>query len=102
MRVPAGVRKHARKTHLAWLKSVDEGAGNRDRQLESKPSTYCFKEEGPFFDGSMCVSDEEASPPLMPSMLTPSLGNAMSSMSMAGGLPDMPLLSLPDPFLQEP
>ena len=43
----AGVRKHARKTHLAWLKSVDESAGNRDRHLESKPSTYCFKEEGP-------------------------------------------------------
>jgi len=39
-----GVRKHARKTHTAWLKSVDEASLSRDRETESKPSTYCFME----------------------------------------------------------
>lgn len=93
----AGVRKHARKTHLAWLKSVDESAGNRDRHLESKPSTYCFKEEGPFQDDGMCHDiDEEPSPLLMPAQLSPSLGAAMNNMSMAGHMPELPMLSLPD------
>jgi len=39
-----GVRKHARKTHTAWLKSVDETSLSRDRETESKPSTYCIAE----------------------------------------------------------
>lgn len=39
-----GVRKHARKTHTAWLKSVDEASLTRDRETESKPSTYCIAE----------------------------------------------------------
>ena len=38
------MRKHARKTHHAWLKSVDEQSLTRDRQVESKPSTYCVME----------------------------------------------------------
>jgi len=39
-----GVRKHARKTHSHWLKTVDEQSLSRDRQVESKPSTYCIME----------------------------------------------------------
>ena len=60
-----GVRKHARKTHLAWLKSVDENAGSRDRHLESKPSTYCVKEEGYDF-GPEDLDEHELSPQLSP------------------------------------
>ena len=56
-----GVRKHARKTHLAWLKSVDETAGSRDRHFESKPSTYCVKEEGYSFDDDIEIEEPSAS-----------------------------------------
>ena len=65
---PAGVRKHARKTHLAWLKSVDENAGSRDRHLESKPSTYCVKEEGYDF-GPEDLDEHELSPQLSPTLM---------------------------------
>ena len=65
-RRPTGVRKHARKTHMAWLKSVDENAGQRDRSCESKPSTYCVKEEGPFDD--TIENELETSPGLTPQM----------------------------------
>ena len=64
----AGVRKHARKTHLAWLKSVDENAGSRDRHLESKPSTYCVKEEGYDF-GPEDLDEHELSPQLSPTLM---------------------------------
>jgi len=49
----SGVRKHARKTHTAWLKSVDEASLTRDRETESKPSTYCVMEvdDQKTFDG---------------------------------------------------
>lgn len=62
----AGVRKHARKTHLAWLRSVDDGASTRDTRFESKPSTYCIKEEGYGEEGDYDV--EEPSPTLTPTM----------------------------------
>lgn len=39
-----GVRKHARKMHTQWLKNVDETSASRDREHESKPSTYCIME----------------------------------------------------------
>ena len=70
-----GVRKHARKTHMAWLKSIDETAGARDRQTESKPSTYCTME---VVDASE-AGDLEPSPVMLPT-------------KMAAG--DMPGLSL--------
>ena len=76
----AGVRKHARKTHLDWLKCVDEGAGNRDRQFESKPSTYCVKEEGPFEAGDCELDCDGSSPPLL--SVSPGLAPAMGQMSM--------------------
>ena len=55
----AGVRKHARKTHMAWLKAIDENAGSRDRQLESKPSTYCHME---VVDESEVANEPDESP----------------------------------------
>ena len=39
-----GVRKHARKAHNNWLKSVDDHSGLRDKACENKPSTYCIME----------------------------------------------------------
>lgn len=39
-----GVRKHARKAHNNWLKSVDDHSGLRDKSCENKPSTYCIME----------------------------------------------------------
>ena len=39
-----GVRKHARKRHTEWLRTVDEHSGLRDKTYESKPSTYCVME----------------------------------------------------------
>ena len=60
----AGVRKHARKTHMAWLKSTDEAAGSRDRQYESKPSTYCTME---LVDADEAEAEnQEPSPALLP------------------------------------
>ena len=60
----AGVRKHARKTHMAWLKSIDEAAGSRDRQYESKPSTYCTME---LVDADEAEAEnQEPSPALLP------------------------------------
>lgn len=85
----AGVRKHARKTHLAWLKSVDETAGNRDRHLESKPSTYCIKEEDDNPDIEI-----ETSPMLTPTMNGLSMGGEGAGPSELR-MP-MPALSLPD------
>ena len=65
---------------MAWLKSVDENAGNRDRQLESKPSTYCTMEVGSPDDGLVV----EESPALTPyTMGAPSPG-------------ELPLLELPE------
>ena len=82
-----GVRKHARKTHLAWLKSVDETAGSRDRHFESKPSTYCVKEEGYSFDDDIEI--EEPSPSLTPTMV---------GLRVDGGPSELPAaLSLPEP-----
>jgi hypothetical protein len=84
----AGVRKHARKTHLSWLKSVDETAGSRDRHLESKPSTYCVKEEGPF-DDSYDVSPE----------CSPGLTPQMGVLSMGGMMGGPPMMELPGPAM---
>ena len=91
-----GVRKHARKMHLAWLRSVDETAGSRDTRLESKPSTYCVREEG-YADDDVDV--EEPSPTLTPTMTglhlhsPPTSGGASPT-----GLTMMPPeLSLPEP-----
>jgi len=58
-----GVRKHARKTHMSWLKAIDESAGSRDRQLESKPSTYCVME---VTDDTSDVEVENESPAMAP------------------------------------
>ena len=41
-----GVRKHARKMHNDWLRSVDVHSVLRDKSVESKPSTYCIMESG--------------------------------------------------------
>jgi len=41
-----GVRKHARKMHNDWLRSVDVHSVLRDKSYESKPSTYCIMESG--------------------------------------------------------
>ena len=41
-----GVRKHARKMHSDWLRSVDVHSVLRDKSFESKPSTYCIMESG--------------------------------------------------------
>jgi len=57
-----GVRKHARKTHTTWLKSVDETSLTRDRETESKPSTYCIAE---FDDPSCTPCDMQPPMPLM-------------------------------------
>jgi hypothetical protein len=40
------VRKHARKMHNDWLRSVDVHSVLRDKTYESKPSTYCIMESG--------------------------------------------------------
>lgn len=62
-----GVRKHARKTHMAWLKAIDENAGSRDRQLESKPSTYCTME---LVDADEAEAENlEPSPTLLPAAM---------------------------------
>ena len=59
-----GVRKHARKTHMAWLKAIDETAGARDRMHESKPSTYCTME---LVDADEAEAENlEPSPTLLP------------------------------------
>jgi len=92
-----GVRKHARKTHLAWLKSVDENAGSRDRHLESKPSTYCVKEEGYAFDDDVEV--EEASPSLSPTGISPVLSGLRMGEAGPSGLGSISPapLNLPEP-----
>eukprot|EP00320_Phaeocystis_rex_P014159 CAMPEP_0119060970 /NCGR_PEP_ID=MMETSP1178-20130426/4846_1 /TAXON_ID=33656 /ORGANISM="unid sp, Strain CCMP2000" /LENGTH=375 /DNA_ID=CAMNT_0007042133 /DNA_START=44 /DNA_END=1171 /DNA_ORIENTATION=+ len=41
-----GVRKHARKMHNDWLRTVDVHSVFRDKSYESKPSTYCIMESG--------------------------------------------------------
>lgn len=85
-----GVRKHARKTHLDWLKSVDLSAGSRDRHLESKPSTYCHKEEGYADDEGFDITDD-SSPTLTP------ICGGISGMAMGGGSLEVPpLMSLPE------
>lgn len=85
-----GVRKHARKMHLGWLKSIDENAGARDRHLESKPSTYCVMEVTDADDAGELAS-LEPSPLILPSMTT---GADIPAMNL--GACDLTPLPLPE------
>lgn len=50
---------------MAWLKGIDETAGSRDRQHESKPSTYCTMEQ---VDADEAEAESlEPSPTFLPS-----------------------------------
>ena len=78
---------------MSWLKAIDENAGARDRQLESKPSTYCHME---VVDEADALDDVEASP---------ALPSAVPTVPIAK-IPALSLLSHPaatvDGFLREP
>jgi len=87
-----GVRKHARKTHTAWLKAIDEGAGNRDRQLESKPSTYCVMEVTDEADDAELENESPAVLPA-PAPKIPSMDHLRAACS-ENSLPPMPEGSL--------
>uniref|UniRef100_A0A7S2MPD2 C2H2-type domain-containing protein n=1 Tax=Haptolina brevifila TaxID=156173 RepID=A0A7S2MPD2_9EUKA len=69
-----GVRKHARKTHMLWLKAIDESASSRDRQLESKPSTYCVMEVTDDTDDIELENESPAQLPA-PAPMIPSLSH---------------------------
>ena len=66
---------------MAWLKAIDESAGSRDRQLESKPSTYCHME---VVDESEAGPDPEESP------------------AMAAAVPTVPIAKIPALSLMNP
>lgn len=87
-----GVRKHARKTHTAWLKAIDEGASNRDRQLESKPSTYCVMEVTDDIDDAELESESPAVQPT-PAPTIPTM-NQLRAACSENSLPPMPEGSL--------